>query len=319
VLNFPGAVADVQSITSQYSSDSLTSSIQYAFQNLPSPIRLARPYILVAAAIGLGYAVVRRHWIMLSIAFFGIIFVASIIGRRYPTPNFFLPFASSGLALAGFGLANLVVSRQKTVRVFGLGALVLIAGISFFESAQVSQILARTNTRMAAYTWITQNIKTGAAILMGEPVVYSVPLFRTEESIKRMAADTSVPLSPSMEWQLTALPLKEPAFNLYAYEYQSQISDEKTLTSFVKKHNIEYIVEADYCAGGYSFSSGSPIEFPVISTDYRKGLTLEAVFSPFAQPDCAEHVPERLHLQRMNLNIWNSVGPVIRIYRVPQN
>ncbi|MBI4739905.1 glycosyltransferase family 39 protein [Candidatus Woesearchaeota archaeon] len=319
VLNFSGTVADVQSITSQYSSDSLTSSIQYALQNFPFPIILARPYILAAAVIGLGYAMVRRNWTALSIALFGIVFGASIIGRRYPTPNFFLPFAASALALAGFGLANLVASHQKVMKLFGFGALIVIVGISFTESGQVSQILAHPNTRMAAYSWITQNIKTGSRILIGEPIVYSVPLFRTKESIRRMAADTPVSISPSMEWQLTAPPIKEPPFNLYAYEYQSQITDERALTSFVKKHNIEYIVEADYCAGGYSFSSGSSIEFPVIPVEYRKELILETVFSPFAQPDCAEHVPERLHLQRMNLSIWNSVGPVIRIYRVPQN
>ena len=319
LLNFPGVVADVQSITSQYNSDSLTSSIQYALQNFPFPIILARPYVLAAAVIGLGCAIVRRNWAVLSIATFGIIFATTIIGRRYPTPNFFLPFAAPSLALAGFGLANLVASPQRAVRLFGFGALSLILTLGFTESIQVSQILARPNTRIAAYIWISQNIKAGARILIGEPVAYSVPLFRTEESIRRMTTDTPVSISPSMEWQLTAPPIKEPAFNLYGYEYQTQITDERSLINFVKTHNIEYIIEADYCAGGYSFSSGSSIEFPVIPTDYRKGLTLEAVFSPFAQPDCAEHVPERLHLQRMNLNIWNSVGPVIRIYRVQQN
>lgn len=194
--------------------------------------------------------------------------------------------------------------------------MILIVGIASLEIIWINRILAQAETRTLAYEYITENIPPDSNILIGSHFTYSVPLHRSQESIQRLAA-TGAEIAPIYEFQL-ANPgyITGPFYNLFGPEYQQNIVDDATWWEFVRDHNIEFVVEADYCGGQARYDSPSQIEFPVITPPVRAELSLVEIFSPFQSDQCEQIIPDRTALENMMLHGWERVGPLIRIYRI---
>ncbi|GAB4480818.1 MAG: hypothetical protein Kow00124_27910 [Anaerolineae bacterium] len=317
MIDWKGSLADVWFITGQYGGDSpLSAQLIYAMQNIDLPVIVARPYFVAAAAAGLMIALVHRNREILICMLFAILFALSILPRAYPTPNFFLPFTIPVVLTAGYTVTEMSRSRKRWIKAGSILIALTLGSASLGESILVDRALSADNTRMEAYEWVVQNIPVDAAILIGEPYTYSIPLERNIDSLQRLSQHR--PLSPSEQFIIENPQLaRNPRFNLFGPEYQREITDDNTWWQFVQVNDIEYIIEADYCFGPFRYDSVSPIEFPVLSEEVSSELVQLATFSPFASDTCEQNIPERLHLQGMKLRGWRHVGPLIRIYRVP--
>lgn len=281
------------------------------------PITIVRPYVAVAALVGAAIATIRRDWDALVVAVFGVGLVLTLAPLTRTKVTYSLPLLVPAALLAGYGLTVLAKSQVRWLRWAAALLYLVILGWSVAESVTIDRAMANTNTKMVTYEWIAENVPPGSNILVADPAIYGVPLARTEESLARAQALTTLTASEEF-WLDHPEEAHQPQYNLYGPEVKPQITDDESWWAFVRDNQITYVVEADYCSrAGYSYDSASNIEFPVLTVPVRAELELLAEFSPFDTGPCQQYIPLRLHLQNMDLGGWERVGPLIRVYRVP--
>ncbi len=295
----------------------VNSGLQNINSNLLLPLVLMRPYLLIAALVGAGLMLWRRLRVGWPILFFWLVFTLSLLPTAGPRLTYWLPSVIPTAVLAGYGLTKLVQQSTVWPRWLGIGAIGLVVGLGFLETATLDRILANTETRMLAYAFITEEIEPGTKLLTGQPFTFGVPLLRTEESLERLTQIEGDDLPPSYEFQLeNPDKITQPLYDLFGPEYQSAINSDEDWWAFVDENEIEYVIEADYCGGEPRYGAVSSIEFPPITDSVRDQLDLVKIISPFDTDTCQQIVPDRTALENMNLSGWERVGPLIRIYKV---
>jgi hypothetical protein len=318
ILNPNIVLSDIRGIFLERFTDisSLSQRIAIVRDNLPLPFLMMRPYLAVIAVVGIIIAAYKRSLAALVIAAFGIIFTISVLPAPGPRNTFWLQTLVPVAFLSAYAVISLAKAHQIWLRRM---AVVLAAGIivlALAENVTINRAMTATNTRMVAYEYITTNLPPNARIMIGDPFTYSVPLFRSVQSIQRLQT-RGIP-APSYVFQLEHDELfTEPKYDLYGIEYHREVVSDETWWELVRKYDIQYIVEVDHCGGPLRYDDGSHLQYPVVSPPVREKLKLVSVFSPFFSENCEKRIENRTHLENMDLTGWERVGPMIRLYAVP--
>ena len=276
-------------------------------QNIDLPLVLMRPYFAVMALGGLLLAGYRRDWVLLvTVGAFWAVFTLSLLPAVRPRVTYWMPAIAPTAILVGYLTAAILKAIPKR---WAVGGSFVLAGCLLWamaETIQIDRALARQNTRIMAYDFVTNEIPADSRILIGDPFIYSVPLDRNEASMRRMQSVTELP--PTYEHFLEfPLDAPHPQYDLFGSEFRADILDAEAWQAFVAENDIEYIIEADYC------NPEAPLEAP-IPDEARDDLTLLYVASPFASTECETRIENRTHMEFIRLGTWQRAGPIIRIY-----
>ncbi len=318
VLNTQAVINDIQFIIGERFSTSLDvgQRISTIGVNLPLPLITMRAYFAAAALLGLVVAVLRINASIVIIAVTLLVSAASILPAPGPRITFWLQITVPTVILSGYAITTLTQSKINWQRWIGLVTAVAVCALALSECLLIDHALSQTNTRMQAYDYMAQNVPAGTKVMMGDPFAYSVPLGRTSESMSRMQQKMTLP--PSYAYLIKqGIPGPQTQYNVFGVEFQPDITDDATWWAFVRSNHVQYVVEADYCGGQSRYDSTSDLEFPVISPAVRPQLTLVKTFSPFATDSCEQRIENRTSMELLNLNDWQRVGPLVRIYAVP--
>jgi len=287
--------------------------------NYALPLTIARPYLVIAACVGVLFAFGRRQWSLIGIAFAGLVFTVSLLPAYAPRTTYWLAVTVPVSLLAAYAVYALWTTPRAILRVaalaIGLAGVVWMGGEVFL----MNSALSRTTTQMLAYDYITAHIPEGTPIMQAESFIYSVPLSRTRESMQRVATLREVQNAYSFFLEHPAL-LRRPAFDVYGTEYLTFIRSDAQMADFLRDNQIRYIVETDYCGGVATYENASQQSFPTLTDAIRQQLHLEFVASPFDQDRCLQNIENRSAMEYMrDLTDWKRVGPILRVYRVLSN
>ncbi len=289
-----------------------------AMSNWDAALAFLRPYVVLPSLVVLVWAAARRHGLLLGIALSVWVFTIVVSLATGPRVTYWLPSVVPFALLLGIGLYALVKQPVRWIQAVGLTAVFLIVFVSGRESAQISAAMSHESTQTLAYDYVTAQLPAGSRILIGDPFVYSVPLSRSINSIQRLR-DMSSSLPPSYEYLLSHPDrVRQPAYDLYSHEYVAAIQSDEDMRNFIREHEIDFIIQIDYCTGQAEYGAAGPISFPIVTTETRQYLEPVFTVSPFKAGGCDQSIPDRTHLERMQLDEWAGVGPVVTVYRVGQ-
>jgi hypothetical protein len=285
--------------------------------NLDLPLIFLRPYGIVLFMLATVTAIIKRNTVVLVMCFTGCLFIASLLPTTIPRITFWLPAVIPMSVAIGWSTIMIWQSKQQTLR---YAALIIFVGffvLALIETVKIDTTLAQPDTQSLAYDYITRELSPGTKILIGDTFVYSVPLERNQTSIERLR--DLKPLPASYQFFL-ANPntLPTPVYDIYGYEYISQIQSDAEMLAFINENQIEYIIETDYCGGSTPYELTSGLTFPAITETVRASLNLVYMVSPFVQETCVQHIENRTHMEYMRLWDWARVGPVISAYEIKE-
>jgi hypothetical protein len=309
-------VADLQFLlgTHWQGASSDATLLEKAMSNRTLPITAIGAGLSLVAMAGFVLAIIRRQSAVIVIALSGIIFTLFILPGGWVRVTYWLPSIVPAALLATYLLFSWWSAPQAAVRWIGAGAGLILVWMLAGQSVQVVMILSQPNTRELAAAWVEEHIDAHTAIVVGDEFVYSVPLFRDQDSIARLRdLQRSIPVYEYYAQYPNLLPAN--AYNLYGKEYTRLLVNDSAWRDLIANEQIDYVIEADYCEGTPDYGSQTEANFPVISATIRAELELVYVSSPFASDSCEQFIPNRTHLEMMRFDDWERVGPIIRIYR----
>lgn len=285
--------------------------------------RWTLPLTLLGAVSAYRYRHCPAYWIV--VLAFGALFISiSRITTSYYKLFFWTPWLIPSALLSAIGIRTLVTMLSSRWRLAGyLAGYLLVFTLLALEGSFTTHIIAiveQRDTRELALTYIEQHIPSGTAIMSGQPLAYSVPIERTENSIRRAVALGKDMLN-SWQWQLDHPSNAEqmPRYDLYGPELHVVIDTYDDLAELVSARKIEVVVETDYCVGSINDpESSSSIEYPALNDTLRNQWELLKEFSPFNVHECRGGIDDRtgLTFDRDALKDQIRTGPIIRIYRV---
>lgn len=142
-------------------------------------IWLSNPALLVMGGIGLIAATLTRRWFLLAGSLFLILFYTVFLYRAMPLEDrYILPLSPVLAFLGGFAVNEAWGRRpgsQRLRRAFLASGMVLLVGYSAAISFRASYLLAQTDTRLLAKTWLENNLPAGERIAMNTNVVRLTP------------------------------------------------------------------------------------------------------------------------------------------------
>lgn len=322
ILDPPAVLADLQFIfgnryDTEMQASVLGSSMMMNARLMVSALRPYLAFVSIASLLGL---LVFRDWdAIFAVGFFAVIFVFSLLPAGWLENHFFLPVIIPAVMIIGGAVAHLTrptdLNWQHVVTII---VLIIVSGLSSYESYQILRIHTRPDTRVAAYEWVIDNLPDDSRIMIGETLVYSVALPRNIISIER-ARLAGYDLSSMAYYHSHPEQIPSPAYDLYGVEFKSAIQNDQEWWAFVEDNEIDYVIEAFYCFGdSYSYDIPSDLQFPVISAVTRSRLEELVVISPFDSATCMHTIPEGRYLRNFELDGWQHTGPLIRVYRIPE-
>ena len=325
VLDPAAIVADIQFIfddrvagASASGAAAQISRLQNMGNNLILPWQFVRPSLLLASIAASLLLLWRRRWAFLPLMLFCLAINLLVLSTFGPRITFWLPLVIPGIVLAGAGVAEAVQLMHHHRPALGwrmalLAAMLLLVLSLARESFVIDRVLAQPRTQQLAYEYIVQNVPADSRIVQGDPFIYTVPLQRNLNSLQRLEQSTT--LAPSYQFQLAEpQTIVQPAYDLYTQEERSDIHSDQDFLEFLRRNQIGYVIETDYCQGQTTYDDASHITFPVITDAVRRQLRLLYVTSPFASDVCLQSIENRTHMEMMQLDDFERVGPIIRIY-----
>jgi len=287
---------------------------------------LAWRFMLPASLFGLA-AALRYHrfipyWIVVGAFLLLMITIANVTTIFYK-PFFWTPWLIPMALLSAIGLDAL---RQwfipRKLQVVAYAAIVSLLTLEAYFMLNLLHKQIVPDTRQIALTYVQENLPANTRIISGDPIVYAVPMQRSQISIER-AIELGEPSLRSWDWWL-ALPEAErpnPAYDLYGPEMQAQIDSYQAMQQLIADEQIEYIIDTEYCAGTINRPEADNVEeYPAINDAMRDEWELVAVFSPFEVDTCISPIDPRTGLALNHADALAQQprsGPMIRIYRIP--
>ena len=124
---------------------------------------------LIAAVLGFGAAVWRRSWPVILTLSFVVTYFASMASNLVRFERFLVPMIPAMAIGAGYAFAVLadwlrprIAPRVRTVVLFCVGALLLIEPL--VAVVNFNTLLAETDVRTTARTWIVENVPTDVVV-----------------------------------------------------------------------------------------------------------------------------------------------------------
>ncbi|MBI3764058.1 MAG: glycosyltransferase family 39 protein, partial [Chloroflexi bacterium] len=263
VLRPAGVWADIQDLFGRIYVGHSVSSPPPWLLNLQTLLLMGGWPLLATALAGLFVSFARPTRERLALGLASTAFALVVARTGSLNPNYWLPLIPLAALSAALAISSLMarLGYERLAWPVGLLSLALIAWEAL-PTIQTDVLLARPDTRQLAVADLQRLLPPGAAILMGDPFVYSMPLWRNERSISRLAAMTGTTLDTYQWWlDRPADARPGPSYDLYGPEFNGQVSDE-TVIAFAAEHQIEYVIQTDYCTG--EAASPSVIGFPHI-------------------------------------------------------
>ncbi|MEO8393087.1 MAG: hypothetical protein ABI700_08835 [Chloroflexota bacterium] len=319
-LHPAAALADLGFIFSErytgtyYHPQSIFQPLANVRDNWLLPILFLRPYVILPAAV-ISLWAARRSAFVFGIAAATWVFIASIMLTSAPRITYWLPAAVPFCLILGWGVWQALQTHARLIKGVALIAAVLIGAAALLETIKIDTVLAQPSTQTLAANFISANIPANTRILQGDPFIYSVPLSRSLESIKRLPPSADLTFSYQYALDHPAL-VRAPAYDLFTTEYAPQLVSDDAMRAFLAQNQIDAVIQVDYCGGKASYAAGGTNSFPAVTDAVRQDLTLIFTASPFSSDTCAQQIADRTDMETMNLWDWQRTGPIIHVYRV---
>jgi len=298
-------------------SSSFSERIENIFANIELPFIFLRPYLLIMSLVlGLFWLWRRPSPPTLLIWLTTLALPSSLLVAENPRITYWLPSVFPLLAVIVLALADLGQTQRWHKLAWWIYSLIFL--LSFAETVDVLTILSRPSTRELAYQELITTLPPDSTILIGSIFTYSAPLNPNEQALARALAESPDPPAIFEFWQEN--PPALPRYNLvFAINYTQDMRDDVTWWRFVRKHDIRYVLETDFCTDeDFSYQSTVSYAWPYLSPTVRPALRLVATFSPFHETEtCLNPIGIRTSLDFMNLFETERLGPIIRLYEVP--
>jgi hypothetical protein len=240
----------------------------------------------------------------------------------YSKPYYWMPAVPPIIMLCSIGLAWLLSFVRKRGPLPFAAACVLVAALIVNEASltlNVASIMGREYTFAQAQQYIYRNWPRSSSILMGPNISWSVPLQRDEESILR-ARKLGAPGLQTWAWWLSQpSEARRFEYNIYGPEMESAIQTYADVRKLILDERIQYVIDVDQCGGEDKRPDAtSPLEFPPLNDEIRRGLRLVEVFSPFQEGQyCSSPIYERTTIKgRPDVAHFYRPGAIVRLYEV---
>ncbi|MGB1285481.1 MAG: ArnT family glycosyltransferase [Aggregatilineales bacterium] len=266
----------------------------------------------------------QAYWIFLAASV--PVFIITIRSQIFPITHFYYwtPFIALMAPVAAIGLWEVVLwlaERQKPlVRVALLPVVVFVVlEGSFF--LHIFNIMQQPLTLEQALDYVEENIPPDSTVMIGDTLIYSVALQRTETSIRR-AADLSGRMLSRWQYQLdNPDAVTAPLFDIYGAEMFALFDSFDEMVQLIDDEQVQYFIVADYCDGRLiDPSASSSVVYPPVDPDMVSAWNLLAVFSPYDTDECGTYIHTRTKITFFDDIVRQQRGgPIVRIYEIPQN
>ena len=290
-------------------------------------VELFQTYVGLALTLSLALAFVaivvqRQKFGAVMIAAFIGVWLTNAVSTHYARASYWLPLVPILICLAAFGYVAILTWGQRYGRAVHIITVLAVIGAILNEAYFTTKavlVAANESTLQQAQDYIYQHWQKSASILMGDNIVYSVPIHRTPTSILRARSLGAPALQADSWWMSQPDNVRQHEYNIYGPEYQSKITTYDGLHQLIISQHIQYVITSDTCTGTTSRPDAtSALEFPAIDNDaIMQDLKLVATFSPF-EPGytCPVSIWERIGpLAHDTLFYFQRPGPVVKLYR----
>lgn len=229
--------------------------------------------------------------------------------------------ALMGATGSDFLINRIQVINHKYASVVFIGVASLIVGLEGTFFYRLFGIMNAESTQELAREWVIEHIPAETSILMGDTIIYSVPLNRNETSIHN-AHELENSNILQWNWLLEQPPENRPApaYHIYGSEYAEIVDSYDDLTALIAREQIEYAIFVDYrCFDEDEDPTNNSAEaFPPRSDALVENWELVFTASSYASGDCVAAIHPRTKLS-FSRAIYQQVrmGPYIEIYRIP--
>lgn len=270
--------------------------------------RKKAPYVIIAVMmLALTYLIINSR--------------VSYLSHFYYWNPIIIPVALMGAIGSDYlieGLQSLNRKYSFAILIAVVSLIVVLEGMFFYR---MFTIMNTKTTQELARNWITENVPADTAILMGDTIIYSVPLYRNETSIlnARNIGNSNV---AQWNWILEQSPENRPspAYTVYGAEYREVVDSYDDLTALIADENLEYVVFADYrCLDEADDPTNNSAQvFPPRSEALIDNWELVFSTSSFESGECDAGIHQRTKLTFSEM-LYQQVrmGPYIEIYRIP--
>ncbi len=237
-------------------------------------------------------------------------------------PYYWMSVIPAIVMLASIGLTGILTFARKRGPLALAAASTVAVAVILNEAAltlNVATIMRRDYTFTEAQRYIYQYWPRSSSILMGPNISWSVPLQRDAESILR-ARKLGAPELQTWAWWLSQpSEARRFEYNIYGPEMESAIQTYADVRKLILDERIQYVIDVDQCGGEDKRPDAtSPLEFPPLNDEIRRGLRLVEVFSPFQEGQyCSSPIYERTTIKgRPDVAHFYRPGAIVRLYEV---
>lgn len=279
--------------------------------------------LLPASLLGLvaawRYRSFAPYWIVLAgfVALF--VVVITIVSPNYKV-FYWIPWTMTLVLLSAVGLDTVLQWADRPAwRFLGYTAVLVIFTVEGAFLYRMAAAIQKPDTRQLAKTYIEANWPEDTRVMLGDSLVYTVPLERSVESIERALALGVAPLA-RWQWRLNnpQARVDGPVYDLYGPEMQRQIDTFDDVQRLIHDESVLYVIEVSLCAHTSQNrpDSESAIEYPAISPEMRAGFERVATFHPYSEETCVASINDRTGLaDYRGFPHQQYLGPVVEIYR----
>jgi hypothetical protein len=259
--------------------------------------------LLLAAALGIVMALVRRERALMPLLLFVAIYGWLIHDTALGFNRYALPLAAPVAVLAAYGLHHAVGFRLRIAAIAALVAVGLPWCVAY------DRLIAREDTRVAAGRWLVEHVRPDAAVVM--PGNFLSSLYVGPALPGPLTWKGGLPPDVSAEMERRAAPRfpRTPSFLRQPRGYEASPEGPGRLALWANA----VVVTSEMYEGVFAKDS-TPI---TLVADFERYAVLLADFPVVARPGTRVYEPDMNYAPMRGMTTLARPGPRLRIWYVP--